>query len=95
MLSLEAPAALGRVINISSALPVRIDELARKVASLIGSGAESLLDFGALDYRRGEAMDYWASNSRAKKLLEWSPNVLLKDGLRQTISSFHAKILND
>lgn len=95
MRALEAPDALGRVINVSSALPVRIDKLARKVASLIGSGAESLLDFDARDYRHGEAMDYWASNSRAKELLDWSPNVLLEDGLRQTISSFRAEMLND
>lgn len=95
MRALEVPETLGQVINVSSAFPVRIDELARKVARLIGHGAESLLDFGARGYRQGEAMDYWASNLRAKELLDWTPSVLLEDGLRQTISHFRAEILND
>jgi nucleoside-diphosphate-sugar epimerase len=94
MRALVAPNIQGLVINVSCALPVRIDDLARKVARLVGTGAESLLDFGARECRQGEAMDYWASNSRAKALLDWSPNVLLDDGLRQTISSFRAEMLN-
>lgn len=94
MRALDAPDIRGQVINISSALPVRIDELARKVALLIGPEAVDLLDFGARECRQGEAMDYWASNSRARELLGWSPNVLLEDGLRQTIFHFRAGIQN-
>lgn len=86
----NVPNVHGQVINVSSALPIRIDDLARKTARLIGLEAESLLDFGAQGYRPGEAMNYWAKNSLAGTLLDWVPLVSLEDGLRQTIDYFRA-----
>ena len=83
--ALNAPGVEGQVINISSAKPVRIDHLAKKVAQLIGPGTENLLNFGARDYRPGETMNYWSNNVRAQELLNWSPTISLEEGLRQTI----------
>lgn len=88
--ALDANAVQGRVINICSASPVRIDALARKAARLIGPEAERMLDFGARDYRPGEGMDYRAGNSLARTLLGWAPEVPLEAGLRQTIEYFRA-----
>lgn len=92
LLALVAPDVPGQVINISSAVPVRIEDLARKTARMIGLETESLLDFGARDYRLGEAMNYWAKNSLAKALLDWMPHVILEDGLRQTVDHFQAAV---
>lgn len=86
--ALNASDIQGQVINVSSALPIRIDNLAKQTARLIGLDAEKLLDFGARNYRPGEAMDYWAKNRRAKALLDWMPRMSLEAGLRQTIAYF-------
>ena len=80
----------GRIINVSSAKPIHIADLAIKVEKLIGCGAETLLDFGKKEYRPWDTMNYCATNLLAKELLDWSPSVSLKDGLRQTIESFHS-----
>ena len=88
--ALNAPAVQGRVINICSGVPVRIDAVARKVAHLVAPEAQRLIDFGALDYRPGEGMNCWANNSLAAALLDWVPLVSLEDGLRQTIDHFRA-----
>lgn len=95
MQALISPKALGRVINISSALPLRIDGLATKIAQLIGAESEMLLDIGALDYRVGEAMNYWAKNSLAGDLLDWFPRIPIDEGLRLTINSVRAtRVIN-
>ena len=78
----------GQLINISSGTPLRVRDLANKVARLVDAEAGKLLDFGARDYRPGEAMEYWSNNDLANELLNWRPLVSLDDGLRRTIHSF-------
>lgn len=88
LLASDADTCLGHVINISSASSIRIATLARKVAQLIGSDSERLLEIGALPHRSGGAAEYEADNSLARTLLGWSPQVSLHDGLRQTIAHY-------
>ena len=78
----------GQLINISSGIPLRIKDLALIVARLAGDETGCLLDFGARDYRQGEAMEYWSTNNLAKALLNWRPFISLEEGLRRTIQSF-------
>lgn len=92
MLTLVTPGAQGRVINISSAKPIRIKALAKMTAQMIGRECESLLAFGAKGYRPDETMNYWASNSLAKELLDWTPRVSLEEGLSHTIGYFQDQI---
>jgi UDP-glucose 4-epimerase len=81
----------GRVINISSGTPIRIDALAKITAKLFGESAESLLMFGAKEYRIGETMSYWADNNLAKDLLGWSPKVSINHGIKRTVDFFMSK----
>lgn len=83
----------GRVINISSGQPIRIDTLAKMTANLLGESAESLLMFGAKEYRLGETMNYWADNNLAMRLLGWSPQVSVNDGIKKTVEFFKAKVV--
>jgi UDP-glucose 4-epimerase len=80
----------GEVINLSSGKAVRIKDMALKVARLIGTDALERLEFGALDYRQGESMSYWASNALARERLGWSPMVSLDTGLEETIDYFRS-----
>jgi nucleoside-diphosphate-sugar epimerase len=88
--ALVTPGICGDVINISSASPIRIDALAKMTANMLGDETGKLLKFGAKDYRRADTMEYWASNTLAKRLLGWSPRVSLEEGVKQTISYFKA-----
>lgn len=82
--------ATGQVINISSGEPSRIVDVTKLVVGLIGNNVESLLDIGKIEYRQGEAMNYWADRTKAKQLLDWEPNVALRDGLARTVEHYRA-----
>lgn len=56
-------------------------EMAKQLA-----GAETVLDFGAVQYRANEAMLCVADTTRLRSL-GWNPTVPLADGIRQIISS--------
>lgn len=86
--ALQAPHVLGKVINLSSAKAVRIRDVALSVVDLIGEGACERLEIGALKYRSGESMSYWASNALARAHLGWVPRVSLEAGLEQTVTYF-------
>lgn len=90
LLAMETPKIEGKVINISSARPTQIIELARMTAKIIDEKAESLLRVGAKSGRQGEAMNYWAKNGLAEELLGWLPKVSLEQGLRRTVEYFCA-----
>lgn len=82
--------ATGQVINICSGEPTKIVDVARCIVELIGSAAADLLDVGKIDYRHGEAMNYWADRTRAGQLLGWEPSVSLPDGLARTVEHYRA-----
>lgn len=82
----ESKRALGEVINVGSASPVTIKELALRVQTIIGK--EGLLGFGKQDYRKGEIMNYSVENNKAVDLIDWSPNTSLDDGLKKTIDYY-------
>lgn len=92
LLAAVRPAAPGEVINISSGEPTRIIEIAKLAATLIGDDAEGLIDFGALEYRVGEAMSYWADCAKAGRLLGWRPRMALPDGLTRTIEYYRSAL---
>jgi len=76
-----------QIINISSATPCMIKDVALMAAQLLGEHREKLLDFGAKAYRQGEAMRYCASHDKARMLLDWLPRISLETGLLRTIDS--------
>ncbi len=75
-------------LHLSAGTPVTIRDVALLTARLAGGNAESLLEFGAVPYRPGEAMEYWAGNSDTQVALGWSPSVTLEDGLSRTIAHY-------
>jgi UDP-glucose 4-epimerase len=86
-------AAAGRhaeVLHLSSGVAIPVRDVARQAARIIGEGATSLLDIGAISARPGEAMTYWAENTRTRDALGWSPTVTLEEGLRRTIAAASA-----
>jgi UDP-glucose 4-epimerase len=86
--SLVEPDLTSEALHVSSGTPIRIRDLAERVARLVGGNAESLLDFGERNYRTGEAMSYWADSTRTRALLGWAPQVSLEEGLRRTVAYY-------
>ena len=80
--------ANGEILNVSSAVPIRLIDLANLVADMISPSCRELIEVGRIPYRDGEAMNYWADNKKAKDLLSWSPEVILEDGLKETVEYY-------
>lgn len=75
----------GEIINIGSGKPVSIKEVVELIQNIIGSGSPK---FGEVRYRVGENMALFADISKARKLLNWNPKIVLKEGLKKTIEFY-------
>jgi dTDP-glucose 4,6-dehydratase len=83
--TLQAPRAIGQVVNVGSGFEIGIGALAR----LIGEEMQAEFEFAA-DERRmrpaaSEVERLLASNARARELLAWEPQFCGSDGLRQAL----------
>jgi nucleoside-diphosphate-sugar epimerase len=76
-------AAVGEIINLSSGREYKIKDVVNMIICLMGSNIKPQM--GALPYRAGEAMHFYGSNEKAKKILKWKPMVSLEEGLKETI----------
>jgi UDP-glucose 4-epimerase len=73
--------AVGEVINIGSGMPTSINELAKTVLELAGVDLEVHYEKS----RVGDIKDSYADISKAEKLLNYAPKVVLRNGLRALI----------
>jgi nucleoside-diphosphate-sugar epimerase len=73
----------GKTINIGCGKSISIRDITTMIAKELNS--EHKLDFGAISYRPNEIWDMYCDNSLAKEILNWSPQIELKNGLKQTI----------
>ncbi len=74
--------AHGETMNIAGRDEITILELARKIKELISDSPSEVVH---TDARKGDIRRSIASTERVKKLLDFSPEVSLKEGLKQTI----------
>jgi nucleoside-diphosphate-sugar epimerase len=78
-----SPAAIGEIINIGNGIEYTLKDVVERISSIAGRPLTAR--FGALPYRSGEAWHFYGDNTKAKRLLNWSPKVDLDAGLRMTI----------
>jgi UDP-glucose 4-epimerase len=79
--------AFGKVFNLSGAPPaMSLLETAKLLARLTGGGFE-VKAFPA-DRRRIDIGDYYADDSRFRRMTGWAPQVDLEKGLRRTLDYF-------
>jgi nucleoside-diphosphate-sugar epimerase len=81
--ALVTPGIEGEVINLGSGEPRALRDVAARIWSLAASDAPLLV--GERPAPREELHDTWADTSRARRLLGWSAQVSLDEGLRRTI----------
>ena len=90
--ALDSKAGVGEVINLGSGYEISIGGTALMIAELMGTEIEIEQDQVRLRPERSEVDRLLADNSKAKRLLGWTPRVTgvegLRNGLEQTISWF-------
>ena len=75
----------GEVINLSNMDDVSIGELANKIIKLTGKKAKIESSDERIRPENAEVQRLLGDNSKAKKLVGWSPKVSLDEGLKSTI----------
>jgi UDP-glucose 4-epimerase len=83
ILAAQKEQAVGQIMNLGSGLETSIKELILKIAKLTQSSSK--IEMGALPNRPAEIWRMCADNTKAKRILGWSPKISFEAGLRQTI----------
>jgi NAD dependent epimerase/dehydratase len=81
----ESRDAAGQTINIGSGKEVRIGDLAKKIAEIMGKAVQIRHEQERVRPEDSEVQRLVADNSKAKSVLAWKPAVSLEEGLRRTI----------
>ncbi len=79
----ETEAGIGEVINIGSNYEISIGETVSLIAEVMGKEIEIEEDEVRLRPEKSEVERLWASNEKAKRLLNWTPDYGGRDGLKK------------
>ncbi len=81
---------IGEIINIGSNFEISIKDIASSVFKILNKKVEILIDNKRLRPSRSEVYRLYASNKKAKKILNWKPKysgkIYFRKGLEHTIS---------
>jgi dTDP-L-rhamnose 4-epimerase len=92
-LALETPRAAGLAINISSGVPMRVGDVARRAIRALGRDDIEPEITGK--YRVGDIRHCFADVSRARDVLGWEPRISLEQGLVDLASWLESQTAND
>jgi len=73
------------VINLGSDEPVVLNDALKLVEELVGKPAK--IDYTPL--HKADVLATWADISKAKRLLDWSPQTLHEEGIRRTVDWYN------
>jgi NAD dependent epimerase/dehydratase len=86
LLAAQAPAAVGRTVNLGSGREISIGDLAHLIARLVGRPIRIESDQARVRPEKSEVDRLLADNALARDLLGWTPKVSLEEGLERTIA---------
>ena len=81
--ALESEQGVGEVVNIGSNFEVTIGETVGMIADLMQADIKIITDDVRIRPDKSEVERLWADNTKALRLLGWSPCYAEKDGLRK------------
>jgi len=84
----ESEEAIGEVINIGSNSEISIGNLAGLIAKIMNVEIEIEIEKKRKRPKKSEVERLLADITKAKKILNWSPNYSLREGLKETIEWF-------
>jgi len=73
------------IINLGNNSPNKLSYMLSLVEKIIGKKAKIVYK----PFHKADLKDTWANVDKAKKLLDWKPNISLEDGIQKTISWFY------
>lgn len=90
--ALRSNSGVGEVINLGSDYEISIGDTAALIAEVMGADVTIETEEQRLRPDASEVERLWASNARARALLDWSPSYAglegLKRGMRETVAWF-------
>jgi len=84
--ALESDKGIGEVINIGSNFEISIGDTARVISEVMGVKIDIITDEQRLRPEMSEVERLWASNTKAKELLNWQPQFGGIEGFRHGIA---------
>lgn len=81
----EAQGVLGEVINLGTGSEATIEEVVIKVAEILDVELEIVQDPSRMRPEKSEVRRLISDNSKAKKMIDWSPEHSLYEGLKHSI----------
>jgi len=79
--------AYGEVFNVGTGVPTCFIDLAKKIATLAGTGNVSFTQF-TQERKEVEPGDYYTDISKIRRIVGWEPKTVLDEGLRKTIEFY-------
>lgn len=86
----ESDNSIGEIINIGSNLEISIGELVKLIAKFMDIKVEVEVKKNRQRPKKSEVERLCADNTKAKKLLGWTPKYTLEEGLMETIKWFNS-----
>ena len=74
----------GETINLGAGEDISIGELAERILQIMGKETEIVFDASRIRPPKSEVQQLLSDNSKARKMLGWSPTVDLDEGIRRT-----------
>ena len=84
----SSPDTIGETVNLGVGEEISIGDLAKLIAELMGKSVSIEQQDTRLRPQGSEVERLCSDNSKARKLVKWTPATSLRDGLQQTITWF-------
>lgn len=81
------PETYGEVFNVGTGVPISFIDLAKKIVEIAGTGKATFTEF-TKERKEVEPGDYYTDTSKIKRVVGWSPETDLEEGLRKTIEFY-------
>jgi dTDP-L-rhamnose 4-epimerase len=92
-LALDAPQAVGEVINLGSGQPITVREVADEMATVLGR--EDLAPEVCRKYRVGDIRHCFADISKGRRVLGYEPEVTFREGLLELADWLEGQAVTD
>jgi UDP-glucose 4-epimerase len=81
------PQVYGEVFNVGTGVPINFIDIARKIVDIVGSGSADFTEFTP-ERKEVEPGDYYTDITKIKRVVGWSPQTSLDEGIKRTIEFY-------